>query len=1139
MADSTERLLLQVDAATELLRRHLTEAEAPLDKFERRAVRMAETVDRSIGSMGSKFGAFAGLADDAAKRAERSFEASFSQVQRIAAQAIKGPTIDGRVNLGADDIRAGAAAAQEQARSFELIGEAAQRAAARVGDTSEATRLFIQATAASRNEAQQKANALLAEAGALERVEIELRQSAEATDLFVTKHQRLASATAEQGRLATSAAQAALAERSLAAAADVVRAELDPMFLAQKRFNDELDRAEMLLAAGILKQHEYDAAVTQSRSTLYAHAQAVAGSSSASRQLVNSQGAVRSAMQGVSYQVQDTFTQLSMGANIFQVVAIQGGQLAGQFSMLEGKAGSFARFMIGPWGLAITAGLLVLGPLTKGIGEMGDATDKAVDKLKKDAIESDITAKAKARFANSVQGLTLALRDQDKALKDSAESERSSAERANIAAKSKRNEALAIRQKTAAALAEAEANLDNFSLSGGATGTAALQNQARGERVTALRAQSVAARAAVAEAERELNVTRVDLAAEQAAISIDPVRSVNKLYDERIKMLKDLQREEARHGRQIGAESKLRLQQLEAEKKLEVDKAQARVNAAKRTPNNNQLGREISVADARSIVASIGGRVTSGLRSTADQERIYADKLAGRHKGPVAKPGTSDHETGKAVDVAYGPGISIASIREAFAKQGVALRQILDEPAQRVFHVAFGKKGPSGQQVADRAETARQKLISEDISYTDQERAARQRLIAATRKGADSEEEKENAVAESAEVERTATRTKIADQLSAKKITGAQADQLNELNEATYTQRLQNILVDRATRTIDRQYETAQGDLQSRVAILRINQDMATTAAERRRIGKQILVAEQELRRQALERTRDTSQDPKAVQSARDELGRLPKVEEAEKRQFDQQPTGQLDEYRKRLRGATDDMNDALQGVAVQGFGALESSGSQAIGSAVTNLFKLRGVAGEVVGGVISDLARLAIQKAIVSAIGGSFFGLAGGGEIAGLPGFAEGGSPGGLISGPGTGTSDSILAILGGGKGAIRVSTKEFIVNAAATQKNLPLLHAINSGRTPGFAQGGYLSSPSIPSLRSPSLPRMTGMGARNDRVQLEGNIKVTPTKQFHAEMADLSFRTVSAAADPIMAGAEGRTMTRLRRASLPGAPG
>lgn len=53
----------------------------------------------------------------------------------------------------------------------------------------------------------------------------------------------------------------------------------------------------------------------------------------------------------------------------------------------------------------------------------------------------------------------------------------------------------------------------------------------------------------------------------------------------------------------------------------------------------------------------------------------------------------------------------------------------------------------------------------------------------------------------------------------------------------------------------------------------------------------------------------------------------------------------------------------------------------------------------------------------------------------------------GGRIVGPGTGISDSILA---------RVSNGEFIINADATRKNLPLLEIINSGRLPGFAGGG-----------------------------------------------------------------------------------
>jgi phage-related protein len=56
---------------------------------------------------------------------------------------------------------------------------------------------------------------------------------------------------------------------------------------------------------------------------------------------------------------------------------------------------------------------------------------------------------------------------------------------------------------------------------------------------------------------------------------------------------------------------------------------------------------------------------------------------------------------------------------------------------------------------------------------------------------------------------------------------------------------------------------------------------------------------------------------------------------------------------------------------------------------------------------------------------------------------FADGGP----VRGPGTGTSDSILA---------RVSNGEFIVNAEATRRNLDLLYAINNG----YAAGGLVKS-------------------------------------------------------------------------------
>lgn len=59
----------------------------------------------------------------------------------------------------------------------------------------------------------------------------------------------------------------------------------------------------------------------------------------------------------------------------------------------------------------------------------------------------------------------------------------------------------------------------------------------------------------------------------------------------------------------------------------------------------------------------------------------------------------------------------------------------------------------------------------------------------------------------------------------------------------------------------------------------------------------------------------------------------------------------------------------------------------------------------------------------------------------------------GGQVRGPGTGTSDSILA---------RLSNGEFVTNAKATKRFRPLLEAINSGAgLPGFASGGVVLAP------------------------------------------------------------------------------
>ncbi|MGK8202697.1 phage tail tape measure C-terminal domain-containing protein [Burkholderia cenocepacia] len=96
---------------------------------------------------------------------------------------------------------------------------------------------------------------------------------------------------------------------------------------------------------------------------------------------------------------------------------------------------------------------------------------------------------------------------------------------------------------------------------------------------------------------------------------------------------------------------------------------------------------------------------------------------------------------------------------------------------------------------------------------------------------------------------------------------------------------------------------------------------------------------------------------------------------------------------------------------------------------------------------VLADLAKIALRQAEI----GVFKGMASAFDF-----FSEGGpvlrrAGGGPISGPGTGTSDSIPAMLSNG---------EFVVNAASTKKYRSLLESINSGHMAHFATGGIAAT-------------------------------------------------------------------------------
>lgn len=113
-------------------------------------------------------------------------------------------------------------------------------------------------------------------------------------------------------------------------------------------------------------------------------------------------------------------------------------------------------------------------------------------------------------------------------------------------------------------------------------------------------------------------------------------------------------------------------------------------------------------------------------------------------------------------------------------------------------------------------------------------------------------------------------------------------------------------------------------------------------------------------------------------------------------------------------------------------------TGAQSFGDAMKSILQQ----------LIAQLIQAAIYATIVAACTGG-----GGGFAARWKGaFGKGFASGGSVAGPGTGTSDSVPAMLSNG---------EYVLNAQAVDRlGVPFLNGLNTGRLRGFASGGLVGS-------------------------------------------------------------------------------
>ena len=143
-----------------------------------------------------------------------------------------------------------------------------------------------------------------------------------------------------------------------------------------------------------------------------------------------------------------------------------------------------------------------------------------------------------------------------------------------------------------------------------------------------------------------------------------------------------------------------------------------------------------------------------------------------------------------------------------------------------------------------------------------------------------------------------------------------------------------------------------------------------------------------------------------------------------------------------------DELKNLQAQIALDLVGAIMRAGDSFANTAARALFHitdwndaLKEIARTLIIEVVASLIRVAVQLTINNALAAVFATLTGGQSIGGPLGFIPrllGFQQGGIVDGPGTATSDSILA---------RLSRGEFVVNAEATRRNRDTLEAINRG--------------------------------------------------------------------------------------------
>lgn len=480
--------------------------------------------------------------------AQRAFN-SFAGVNEVARQNVPTNRASDSARVFEEEMRREAAAAEALAQSEREAAAAArelqqeQEQAARAVQAMEREATQLRAELDPLFAAQQRYNE------AVERADRLLQSGAISTDVFNSAQERAQQQLTETNQKYDQAAiaareleraqeQAAQAAQQLENEAAQLRAELDPLFASQQRFDRELERAERLYRSGAISVNEYTNAQRQARTNLAQSAQQFHALTDEQRRGTDAFGAVtnslrsqRFAMIQVGQQLQDVTVGFASGQRAATIFAQQLPQLGFAFSGFEGSAnktlntlGRVGTFLAGPWGVAVFAATTALGFLLTELIKTDDAANKAAESNKTLADELDFVASS---YDNAVS----AARAYNAETEQSAQTALQLAQAASLAANALLDQARAQRANLSSQLDEQLNGEVEIVL--GTTPGASVRRDAeinRSPRIAQLKGLIADNDAQLADLRKASANTNFDLATEQAKIQGDAAAAIAEGY---------------------------------------------------------------------------------------------------------------------------------------------------------------------------------------------------------------------------------------------------------------------------------------------------------------------------------------------------------------------------------------------------------------------------------------------------------------------------------------------------------------------------------------------------------------------------------------------------------------------------------